>query len=91
VHEVILNSGTVGTGTIALTNVNGTFTLSDIETNTINSFKGQTSQAVAKLNGIDSSNSKIVDGSGEFLYVENFVPIVRDPDQTERIKLIIEF
>ncbi len=91
VHEVILNSGTVGTGTIALTNVNGTFTLSDIETNTINSFKGQTSQAVAKLNGIDSSNSKIVDGSGEFLYVENFVPIVRDTDQTERIKLIIEF
>lgn len=91
IHEVILNSGTVGTGTIALTNVNGTFTLSDVQTNTINSFKGQTSQAVAKLNGIDTSNTKIVDGSGEFLYVENFVPIARDPDQTERIKLIIEF
>lgn len=91
IHEVTLNSGTVGAGTIALTNVNGTFTLSDIQTNTINSFKGQTSQAVAKLNGIDISNCKIVDGSGEFLYIENFVPITRDPDQTERIKLIIEF
>lgn len=91
VHEVALSSGTVGTGTIALTNVNGTFTLSDTQTNRINSFKGQTSQAVAKLNGIDVSNTKIVDGSGEFLYIENFVPITRDPDQTERIKLIIEF
>ncbi len=91
IHEVDLTSGTTGTGTIALTNVNGTFTLSDAETNTINSFKGQTSQAVAKLNGIDTSNTKIVDGSGEFIYVENFVPITRDPDQTERIKLIIEF
>lgn len=91
IHEVDLDSGTIGTGTIALTNVNGTFTLSDTPTNTINSFKGQTSQAVARLNGIDTSNTKIVDGSGEFLYVENFVPITRDPDQTERIKLIIEF
>ena len=91
VHEVALSSGTVGAGTIALTNVDGTFMLSDTQTNTINSFKGQTSQAVAKLNGIDVSNTKIVDGSGEFLYIENFVPITRDPDQTERIKLIIEF
>ncbi len=91
IHEVNLTSGTTGTGTIALTNVNGTFTLSDVQTNTINSFKGQTSQAVARLNGIDTSNTKIVDGSGEILYIENFVPIVRDTDQTERIKLIIEF
>jgi hypothetical protein len=91
VHEITLNAGTTGTGTIALTSVNGTFTLSDTETNTINSFKGQTSQAVAKLNGLDTTKPKVVDGSGEFTYVENFVAITRDPDQTERIKLIIEF
>lgn len=88
IHEISI----VGSnGTIALSDVQGTFALSDTNTNTINRFKGQTSQAIADLYGIDVSNNKIVDGSGEILYVENFVPIVRDPDQTERIKLIIEF
>jgi hypothetical protein len=78
-------------GTIALTGVNGTFLLSDANTNTINSFKGQTSQSVASLTDIDESRNKLVDGSGEFMYVENFVPIDRDESQTERIKLVIEF
>lgn len=87
-HEVDI-TGTAGT--IALTGVHGTFLLSDAETNTINSFKGQTSQAIASLIGIDSSRNKLVDGSGEIMYVENFAPISRDTDQTERVKLIIEF
>jgi len=89
VHEVSLANTSVGT--IALTNVNGSFLLTDTGTNTINSFRGQTSQAVASLIGIDTAANKLVDGSGEFMYVENFVPIDRDTDQTERIKLIIEF
>lgn len=89
VHEVALTNESVGT--IALTNASGTFLLTDTGTNTINSFRGQTSQAVASLIGIDTSANKLVDGSGEFMYVENFVPIDRDVDQTERIKLIIEF
>lgn len=89
VHEVQMASSTVGT--IALTGVNGTFLLSDTNTNTINSFKGQTSQSVASLTDIDESRNKLVDGSGEFMYVENFVPIDRDESQTERIKLVIEF
>ncbi len=88
VHEVNI-SGTVGT--IAVTGGHSAFLLSDDETNTINSFKGQTSQAIASLTGIDSSKNKLVDGSGEIMYVENFSPIVRDTDQTERIKLVIEF
>lgn len=88
VHEVDI-SGT--TGTIAVTGGHSAFLLSDDETNTINSFKGQTSQAIASLTGIDSSKNKLVDGSGEIMYVENFAPITRDADQTERIKLVIEF
>jgi len=88
VHEVNI-SGT--TGTIAVTGGHSAFLLSDDETNTINSFKGQTSQAIASLTGIDSSKNKLVDGSGEIMYVENFAPITRDADQTERIKLVIEF
>lgn len=79
------------TSIIALTNVIGSFLLSDAATNTINTFKGQTSQAVASLIGIDDSKNKLVDGSGEILYVENFIPITRNSSQTERIKLIIEF
>ena len=89
VHEVQMASSTIGT--IALTGVNGTFLLSDTDTNTINSFKGQTSQSVASLTDIDESRNKLVDGSGEFMYVENFIPIDRDESQTERIKLVIEF
>ena len=88
VHEVNV-SGTIGT--IAVTGGHSAFLLSDDETNTINSFKGQTSQAIASLTGIDSSKNKLVDGSGEIMYVENFAPITRDTDQTERIKLVIEF
>ena len=88
VHEVDISGST---GTIALTGAHGTFLLSDDETNTINSFKGQTSQAIASLTGIDSSKNRLVDGSGEIMYVENFAPISRDTSQTERIKLVIEF
>lgn len=88
VHEVDVANNV---GTVALTGTHGTFILTDVETNTINSFKGQTSQAIASLIGIDSSKNKLVDGSGEIMYVENFAPISRDADQSERIKLIIEF
>lgn len=89
IHQVKLD--TQSTGTIALTNINGSFLMTDAETNTINSFKGQTSQAIASLIDVDESRNKLVDGSGEIMYVENFVPITRDVDQTERIKLVIEF
>lgn len=88
VHEVNVANNV---GTIALTGRHGTFLLSDVGTNSINSFKGQTSQAIASLTGIDSSKNKLVDGSGEIMYIENFAPIGRDTDQSERIKLVIEF
>ena len=89
IHEVQMAD--VDTGVIAVTNVNGSFLLTDTNTNTINSFKGQTSQAIASLIDIDESKNKMIDNSGEIMYVENFVPIDRDVDQTERIKLVIEF
>jgi len=88
VHAVNI---TANTGTIALTGRHGTFLLSDTGTNRINTFKGQTSQAIASLTGIDSSKNKVVDGSGEIMYIENFAPISRNTDQSERIKLVIEF
>ncbi len=89
VHEIVPGVGS--NATIGLVNVNGEFLISDTPTNTINTFRGETSQAIAQINGIDETRNKLVDGSGEFIFVENMIPIQRDPDQTERIKLVIEF
>jgi hypothetical protein len=89
IHQLDQVSNTVLT--IAVTNQQGAFLLSDDQTNTINTFKGQTTQAIAKLTGLNRSKPKLADGSGKIMYVENFVPISRSDNQTERIKLIVEF
>lgn len=89
IHEITPVSGS--TKIIALTDVVGSFLLSDTLTNTINTFNGQTSNAIASLTGLDISKNRLVDGSAEVMYIENMVPIVRSADQTERVKLIIEF
>lgn len=86
-----LNNGPVLSNIIGLTDVRGNFALSDDETNTINTFRGQQSQSEAKLIGRSYSKNHLVDGSGDFLYVENFQPIQRTDTQLEKIKLIIEF
>lgn len=86
-----LNSAGANSTIIGLSNVRGNFALSDDETNTINTFRGQKTQAVAKLVGRNYSKNHIVNNSGEFMYVENFIPVTRSSTQLERIKLIIEF
>ena len=85
-----LNSGSTST-VIGLTNVKGFFSISDDVSGTINTFIGQTSKAEAKLTGRAYDRNYIVDGSGEFLYTENFTPVERDDAQTEKVKLVIEF
>lgn len=89
IHELVPGIG--NSATIGLVGVKGEFLISDSLTNTINTFRGETSQAIAQVNAIDETRNRLVDGSGEFIYVENMIPITRDPDQTERIKLVIEF
>jgi len=86
-----LNSGGANSTVIGLTGVKGFFSISDDASGTINTFIGQDNQAVTKITGRDQSYSSIIDNSGEILYVENFSPIERASDQTEKIKLIIEF
>lgn len=76
---------------IVLTNVKGNFAISDTATDTINTFVGEDSGAEAALYGRDYTRNYLVDNSGEFVYIENTIPIERDPDQSERIKIIIEF
>lgn len=85
-----LNNGANST-VIALTNVKGFFSVSDDLAGTINTFVGQTSKADAKITGRSYDRNYVVDGSGEFLYTENFTPVERSATQTEKVKLIIEF
>ena len=84
------NSGATST-VIGLTNVKGFFSVSDDSSGTINTFVGQTSKAEAKITGRSYDRNYVVDGSGEFLYTENFTPVDRSASQTEKVKLIIEF
>lgn len=86
-----LNKTPTNSDVIGLSDVRGNFALSDDETNTINTFRGQKSQSEAKLIGRSFSHNHLVDGVGQFLYLENFQPIQRSDEQTEKIKLIIEF
>jgi hypothetical protein len=89
---IISSTSIVGAnGSIALTEQKGIFMLSDSLTNTINTFRGQTTQAVASITGLDTTKTKLKSGTGNFLYVEQFVPIERDQEQTERFKFIITF
>ena len=85
------NSGAANTTVIGLTNVRGFFSVSDDISGTINTFVGQTSKAEAKITGRSYDRNYVVDGSGEFLYTENFTPVDRSASQTEKVKLIIEF
>jgi hypothetical protein len=89
IHEI--NGSASNTSVISLSNVKGTFAVSDDVAGVINTFVGQQSGAVAKINGRDETSNEIIDESGRILYVEHFQPIERQQDQSERIKLIIEF
>ena len=50
---------------------------------------GTTSSATATMSAVN--NPEIAYHSGDIMYVENRAPIVRASDQTENIKLVIEF
>lgn len=86
-----LNSGATNSTVIGLTGTKGFFSISDDASGTINTFVGQTNKAETKITGRVYDYNSLVDGSGEFLFVENFSPITRNSDQTEKIKLVIEF
>lgn len=75
-------------GEIEVTDTRNVFLISDI----IGGDKyitGAQSAATAKLTGV--SYPQIKDGSGEILYLENLQPVVRDNNQSETFRLIIEF
>ncbi len=88
--------GTVGASayrTFFLSNVKGTFGVSDDASGVVNTFVSNTANggtgASAKITSrIDGD---LVDNSGEVIYIENMSPIARSNDQSEKVRIILEF
>ena len=101
VDEVVNQSETGATGIVhtinttasahvlSLTNVKGNWGIRDTGETDGNAFDGATSKASGHVTG--KAGPDIVPNTGEVIYIENVSAISRDDDQTERIKLMIEF
>ena len=101
VDEVVNQSETGATGIVhtinttasanvlSLTNVKGNWGIRDTGEADGNAFEGATSKASGHVTG--KAGPDIVPNTGEVIYIENVSAITRDDDQTERIKLMIEF
>jgi hypothetical protein len=73
----------------------------DAENNTVRTtqYKGE-ANTTESLYGLQTVTNKIVGSifhpelepnSGEILYVDNFTPITKDPDQIDDLKIVIKF
>lgn len=85
VHSINTSSGSV----LTITNKKGNWLASDSASGTDYRFDGSTSGASGKFT--DTAGPDIVPNTGEIVYIENVSPITRQDDQTERVKLMIEF
>lgn len=77
-----------GATTISLTNVKGHFSISDSAAGTTKTFRNNVG-AEAELTG--EVFPDLLENSGDIIYLENTSAITRADDQTEKIKLILEF
>lgn len=79
--------------TMYLSNVKGIFGVSDDASGVVNTFVSNTSfggtGAQAKITS--KIDGDLIDNSGEVLYIENISPISRSNDQSEKIRIILEF
>lgn len=74
---------------IDLVNVKGVLNSSDAASGFLAEIRGQTSGAVATVQGVIGPDIKKF--SGSVMSVENFAPITRLPNQTERVKIVLNF
>lgn len=74
---------------LRLTDSRGALNISDDVAGVVQSVTGNTTGASAKVTGIIAKD--LVDYKGEVLYIENVDAIEKNANQTETIKLIIEF
>ena len=78
----------IETGIITLTDVRGNFTVSDEPSGVVETFVGQTSGAVAKINGLKQGQLEPYKGQVE--YIEHVVPVALSEDQDEIVKLVVK-
>lgn len=76
-------------GTMYLTGVVGTFSVSDFTIGVDTVLIGETSGAIAKINGYIQPD--LVKTRGKCLYIQTTTPIERSVSQAERLKLVIEY
>jgi len=96
VDEPVIQPSTNATGVVhsinstvlSITSAKGNWLASD-EDGTEYIFEGTQSQAAGKF--FAKSGPDIVQNTGEVIYIENVTSIDRDDNQTERVKLMIEF
>lgn len=74
---------------LLLTDVRGTFNISDDIVGSLQTVQGNSSSAQAKVTGIITKD--LVDYEGEVLYIENVAPITKNSGQTETVRIILEF
>ncbi len=86
VHSI--NTG-AGAAVLTITNKKGNWLASDAASGTDYTFDGSLSGGAGTFD--DTAGPDIVPNTGEIVYLENVSPITRSDDQTERIKLMIEF
>jgi hypothetical protein len=86
VHSI--NTG-AGAAVLTITNKKGNWLASDAVSGTDYTFDGSLSGGAGTFQ--DTAGPDIVPNTGEIVYLENVSPITRSDDQTERIKLMIEF
>lgn len=72
-----------------ITNKQGTFNVSDDVVGLVETVTGDTSGSSVKVT--DLAVGDLVTGSGEVLYIENLKPIRRYAQQSETLKLILQF
>jgi hypothetical protein len=80
---------TAANNAVYLTGVKKAFTISDDVTGFQATFTGKESTSTAKITGY--SEPALINTSGECLYIQSAFAVTRDEDQTERIKITIEF
>jgi hypothetical protein len=82
----VLHSINTSSGVVGVSNPRGSWLVSSAEeTYTVDSSGGAAGKFTAK------TDSDVVDGSGQVLYVENIQSVSRASNQTETIKFLIEF
>jgi hypothetical protein len=75
--------------TFYLSNVKGSFNVSDDASGSVEKIISIDTGAEAKITSVIDGD--LIDNSGQVIYIENMSPITRSNDQSEKVRIILEF